>query len=318
MIIKVYREDKVECPECDYIKDWSIKSAPTGVPYTSANQEIRFRIHAKAKQIPQVAKALHDIAGERGEITYQDKPIPSGLPAIAAFLKQAFKERKEKFSKVGKRVGAKGKSHERRVAQELREWTGDKEIQRTPNSGGFNKSSKTTVGEREFASDIMAKRVLAFTVEAKSQVGFNLDAVLAQQDGNAFTSWWFQANYDAGRVGKLPFLWFKPHPNFDWVALTYEGCVRLGLIDLKIPYIYVNAYGREVVCEISLAQGGRSKHHMLLPNAYLFRWKDIKKYANPDQFFEGESDGLQHMREQVGQGSTSGPDDQPGAEKHSA
>ena len=43
-----------------------------------------------------------------------------------------------------------------------------------------------------------------------------------------FTQWWHQASYDAKLLGdklgkaRYPMLFFKPHPNWDWVAVPFS------------------------------------------------------------------------------------------------
>ncbi len=190
-------------------------------------------------------------------------------------------------SQAGKYSVQKGKRHERKVAKEFREWTGDQNFRRTPGSGGFNKAHQTKVGEKEFASDIMAERKLLFSIEAKSEEGFSLDALLNPQTVGTtkFTKWWFQVCTDSERVGLMPFLMFKPIPAWDWIALSTDGMNRLK-IPSDFPSIGCIIYNEPVSGEINDMKGGKIPHTATLPNPIIYRWKDIKSNIDGKLIFE--------------------------------
>ncbi|MDP6586007.1 MAG: hypothetical protein QF535_15255, partial [Anaerolineales bacterium] len=169
----------------------------------------------------------------------------------------------------------------------LCEWTGVNGFRRTPQSGGFNKSYKTKVGEREFASDIMCEQPVKFTIEIKSEDGFSLDALMNSDTAHTckFTSWWFQTNCDAINVKKFPLLWFKPVPNWDWVALSQEGVKALAVPE-SVTRIDINAYKGPVTKTRNNEDGVKTEITIPLPNPVIFRWKDIKADVNGLLLFE--------------------------------
>lgn len=180
----------------------------------------------------------------------------------------------------------KFKALERRVAKEFREWTGDEGFRRTPGSGGFNKAYKTKVGEKEFSSDIMSENAMKFTIEVKAEEGFSLNALLDPDNCKTckFTEWWFQTVADGINVNKLPLLWFKPIPNWDWIALSYNGIECLE-IDSHIRRIIINPYDTPISGEIH-RDGERVREEIELPTPYMFRWKDIKENIDGQLLFE--------------------------------
>jgi hypothetical protein len=191
-------------------------------------------------------------------------------------------------SQAAKYSVRKGKTLERRAAKQLCEWTGVEGFRRTPQSGGFNKSYKTKVGEREFASDIMCERSMKFTIEIKSEQGFSLDALMNVETAHTckFTEWWFQVNDDAINIKKFPLLWFKPIPNWDWVAISSDGVKTLEIPE-SVSRIAVNAYKGQPVTRMSRDEADIKVEMTLpLPDPIIFRWKDIKADVNGLLLFE--------------------------------
>ena len=74
-----------------------------------------------------------------------------------------------------------------------------------------------------------------FSVEAKCGAGFSLDGLMASPYKARFTEWWFQCCYDATLLSETrqrqywPLLFFKPHPNHDWIAFSER------MVDLLHP-----------------------------------------------------------------------------------
>jgi len=191
---------------------------------------------------------------------------------------------KRTISQAGRYSVTKSKALERRVAKQLSIWTGVGGFRRTPGSGGFNKSYKTKVGEREFSSDIMCENELAFTIEVKSGKGFSIDAMISGDTHHTtkFTKWWYQTIADAMAVDKLPFLWFKPSSPYDWIALSDNGVSSLGASNIR--YVYVNMYYDPVFGDIHVG-GKRICGELELPNPYIFKWKEFVSLADPKGFF---------------------------------
>lgn len=187
-------------------------------------------------------------------------------------------------SQAAKYSVRKGKRLERRVVNELREWCGDHNFRRTPGSGGFNKSYDTKVGEKEFVSDVMADREIRFAIEVKGEAGFSLDSLLSAKTCSSckFSRWWFQVVLDARRVGKLPLLWFKPRPSWDWIALDKKGFDRLAL---EVNYALV-PMRLPVTGEVYDSDNNLVMQTVNLPDAMICRWKDIKEQCDGRLIFE--------------------------------
>lgn len=185
-------------------------------------------------------------------------------------------------SEAGKYSNRKFKSLERRVAKEFREWTGE-DFRRTPGSGGLNKSTSYKVGEKEFISDLMADRPLDFAIEVKSGVGFSLDAILCNPDTCLFTQWWMQVSYDASTINLNPLLWFKPHNNWDWIALDYKGYNKL-CSGRNINHFTMKCYNRSVSGQIKINRKPIDIE-INLANPFIIRWKDIKESCDGNLIF---------------------------------
>lgn len=172
---------------------------------------------------------------------------------------------RDKSSAAKYSVG-KGKRLERRVANLLSEFLGTK-IRRSPNSGGFNKSYKTKVGEREFISDLMCEEKLNFAIEVKSERGFSFDALLANPTKCKFSKWWSQVCYDARSVNILPLLWFKPSVNADWICLNRDGMEALCLLH-RVNVILVDF------------------EDTTIGQLYFIRWDDFKSKVDKSLMFD--------------------------------
>lgn len=189
-------------------------------------------------------------------------------------------------SEAGKYSNRKFKTLERRVAKEFRDWTGV-DFRRTPGSGGLNKATSYKVGEKEFTSDLMADRPLAYSIEIKSGVGFSLDAMLVNPDTCRFTKWWLQVCNDADSIDTNPLLWFKPQPNLDWIALDAAGVQCLNIPD-SIPSITVRCY-------YGITEGIININNENIPvsidltnrNPIMFKWKHIRDNVNSEGLFNG-------------------------------
>ena len=136
-------------------------------------------------------------------------------------------EQREKFSKIGKSNVRTAKAHERRIANLLTEWT---------KPYGFPAFRRRRVEGRgddvkvvEGVADVIpVSGDILFAIEAKKGEGFSIDGLMASPKTAKFTQWWHQASYDAKILGdklgeaRYPMLFFKPHPNWDWVAVPFS------------------------------------------------------------------------------------------------
>ena len=199
-------------------------------------------------------------------------------------------------SKIGKSNVRKSKTHERRVAHLLTDWSGI-EFRRRRVEG-----RDSTVVERESTADVIpVKGSVYCSIEAKSGKGFSLDALLSNCQSSLFTSWWHQAAYDCTILEDVfkrqfyPMLFFKPHANFDWVAFD-KRLIEDGILKPKnttntpfkiwfpaIAYDYFAING-PITLDVSHSHNKVLKT-IDLPPFYMSRWKDFANYVDPTSFF---------------------------------
>jgi hypothetical protein len=148
-------------------------------------------------------------------------------------VEKIIKQRKETFSKVGKRNVATAKNHERRCKSLLTEWSGVEFRRRRIEGRGDD------VAVVEGVADIIpVTGKVIFAIESKKGENFSLDGLFANPHKAKFTEWWHQVNYDAqiltDKIGekRWPLLFFKPHPSRDWVAVP-SACFELGILRPK-------------------------------------------------------------------------------------
>lgn len=206
------------------------------------------------------------------------------------------KPTKEEMSRIGKSNVRRSKSHERRVAKLLQEYTGV-EFRRRRVEG-----RDSTVVERESTADVIpVKGQILFSIEAKCGEATNWDGLLANPAANKLTKWWHQTTYDAMILTEVmkskyyPLLFFKPNPSFDWIAID-KNVFRDGkLININgntlsapdFPCLEFNAY--ESMGPITQDTSHSKKHPVMkaleLPALYLMRWKDFAKNISPSSIF---------------------------------
>lgn len=210
------------------------------------------------------------------------------------------------FSKIGKSNVRKSKTHERRVAKLLEEFTGV-EFRRRRVEG----RDATTI-ERESTSDVISvKGTPKFTIEAKSGKGFSLDGLLANPKTNIFTEWWHQANYDAHLLTShfkdttkyqfYPLVFFKYNVNSDWIAMPVDVIALqviqkrktslnpLGIGDLELPHLMYNGYTQVNPIGLNVVRTKNKNNYRIidldLPNVVFCRWKHFIEAIDPSSFF---------------------------------
>jgi hypothetical protein len=210
--------------------------------------------------------------------------------------KEMTAEQKAKFSKVGKSNVRTAKAHERRVAKLLKEWSG-KEFRRRRVEGRGD-DVKVVEG---VADVIPVEGDILFAIEAKKGQGFSLDALMADPVKARFTDWWHQATYDAKiwseKIGsdRYPMLFFKPDPQWDWVAipqtvlrfLRAKGDNLKARLSLWFPHLAFNGY---VGCGLITKNVSRSKKNpvmvpLRLEDVFLCRWRDFASNVDPESIF---------------------------------
>lgn len=211
---------------------------------------------------------------------------------------------KEKQSKIGKSNVRRAKNHERRVKSLLFDWTGE-EFRRRRVEG-----RDATVIDRESTADVICvRRNIHFSIEAKCGKIVSMDGILASPLKNDFSSWWHQTAYDASLLSEAlkrtiyPMLFFKPHPNFDWVALpkiAFKTILRphpsLNIdneiydtnTSLWFPTISLNVFHLgDVSCNVIHTKKKTNQKFipLRLPECYLMRWRDLMANVDPQSFF---------------------------------
>lgn len=215
-------------------------------------------------------------------------------------------QQKEKFSKIGKSNVSTSKAHERRVKSLLTDWAGREFRRRRVEGRGDD------VAVVEGVADIIPiDGEVIFAIEAKKEKDFSLDGLLANpRDNHKFTKWWHQTCYDADLLTKksgtkrYPLLFFKPHPNWDWVAVDCEvftkGILRplnkechLGTgstLDGRLvwfPHISFDAYSwvGSVTKNVSRSKKNPVMVGLQLAPCIMCRWRDFAANVDPESIF---------------------------------
>lgn len=206
---------------------------------------------------------------------------------------------KSEMSRIGKSNVRRGKTHERRIAKLLTEWTGE-EFRRRRVEG-----RESNVIDRESTADVIpANKKIIFSIEAKCGEPTNLDGLLANPLTNKFTVWWHQTCYDAVLLSKAlnkqiwPMLFFKPHPNSDWVAIAkepFDSKVIRPNSEISHTSFWINSLTIDMYNIIGPITHNVSKSKknpvmlgLQLHPCYIMRWKDFADNVNPASIFYDE------------------------------
>lgn len=206
------------------------------------------------------------------------------------------KPSKEEMSRIGRSNVRRSKSHERRVAHLLQDFTGV-EFRRRRVEG-----RDSTVVERESTADVIpVKGEILFSIEAKCGEAISWDGLLTNPKNNKFTGWWHQTTYDSIILTEVmkrkyyPLLFFKPHPNFDWIAIDKnvfsDGYIRdkegIQIPKPSFPCLTFDTYDfiGEVRGDISHSRKNPVYKEIKLPSIYLIRWRDFEANVDPKSIF---------------------------------
>lgn len=207
---------------------------------------------------------------------------------------------KEEQSKIGRSNVRRSKSHERRIANLLSKWSGV-EFRRRRVEGREN---AVRIVERT-ADVIPCVGDFHFTVEAKCGKGFSFDNLMDRPHTSLFSEWWHQCTYDAMLVSRdfkrtiYPMVFFKPHPNWDWVAISAYAInvlrpakpieFALPVESLWFPHIRFNAFAwlGEIEHNISHSKKNVKLFPLRLDPVIFCRWHDFAANVSPESaFFE--------------------------------
>lgn len=204
---------------------------------------------------------------------------------------------KEKMSKVGKSNVRRSKTHERRIAHLMTDWT-NVEFRRRRVEG-----RDITVVERESTADVIpVKGEIIFSIEAKCGECTSLDGLLKDPKTNKFTKWWHQCVYDAMILSDVlkrkiyPLLFFKPAPSFDWIAIDQavfkDKILKPITGDHKKESVWFNCLQLDFFDRLGAVEHNVShskKNSVMkaieLPSLYLMRFKDFAENVDPTSIF---------------------------------
>jgi hypothetical protein len=215
-------------------------------------------------------------------------------------------EQRAKHSKIGKSNVRSAKVHERRIAKLLSEWSGRKFRRRRVEGRGDD--VKVVEG---VADVIPVEGDIIFAVEAKKGKDFSIDGLMSNPAGARFTEWWHQASYDAElltkktNVQRYPMLFFKPHPNWDWVAVPFqvfqqnilrskdiepaEYEIRRKCSEVWFPHVHFDAYcWMGPISHNTSRSKQKDKKVMVslqLSPVVFCRWRDFAAFVDPESIF---------------------------------
>lgn len=221
-------------------------------------------------------------------------------------IEKIVKQRADTYSKTGKRNVSTAKSHERRCKKLLTDWAGVEFRRRRVEGRGDD------VAVVEGVADIIpVEGEVLFAIESKKGEKFSLDGLFMNPHTAKFTEWWHQVNYDAHllteKLGeqRWPLLFFKPHPNWDWVAVPVvcfesqlltpksdapdDGAARWGVRSTEcwFHHIRYDAYRWLGPIEHNISTSTKNKvmKALQLPPCIMCRWKDFAANVNPRSIF---------------------------------
>jgi hypothetical protein len=191
-------------------------------------------------------------------------------------------------SQIGKSNVRRSKSHERRVAKLLTNWT-KIEFRRRRVEG----RDESVIAKESTADVIAVDKTFKFSVEAKCGKGFSLNSLLASPEICLFTSWWFQASYDAKLLSDYldliiwPMLIFKPEPNFDWIAIPTSCLESIGVSqDTSIKQLKCLSYYYNRTVRGNISHGNsKDIKELYLDGVAMSRWKDFASTVDPNLCF---------------------------------
>lgn len=213
-------------------------------------------------------------------------------------------EQRAKFSKTGKSNVRSAKVHERRIAKLLSDWSGKKFRRRRVEGRGDD--IKVVEG---VADVIPVEGDIIFAIEAKKGKNFSLDGLMLNPQKALFTEWWHQASYDAELLTKktdtqrYPMLFFKPHPNWDWVVVPFQAfqqnilkpqnldaeefAARRKCSEVWFPHIHFDAYCwlGPISHNTSRSKNNKVMVPLQLEPAVFCRWRDFETFVDPESIF---------------------------------
>lgn len=200
------------------------------------------------------------------------------------------------WSSIGSKNVKSAKVHERRIKNLLTEWSGVEFRRRRVEGRGDD--VKVVEG---VADVIPVDGEIWFAIEAKKEKKFSLDALMASLETAVFTKWWHQVTFDASLLSdkleckRYPMLFFKPIPNWDWVAIDVASVDVLrdksgaAYDELWFPSLKFDAYERCGEITKNVAHNKKKENAVMvplrLPACYMCRWRDFEEHVDPKSIF---------------------------------
>lgn len=205
------------------------------------------------------------------------------------------KKTREEISRICSSSVKTSKSHERRIANLLTDWSG------VPFRRRRIQGREGALRMAELAADVIPTAGdFNFSIECKKEKGFSLDGLMANPRNSLFTGWWHQATYDAMLVAQdlgrpvQPMLFFKPHPNHDWVAFPIGAELKPkegygGRPDgaLWFPHARFDEFMFTGPIEDDVSHSGKHPKmvSIYLPAVVMCRWRDFEAWVDPKSTF---------------------------------
>jgi len=215
-------------------------------------------------------------------------------------------KKKRTASQVGRSNVQTSKAHERRVAHLLTSWSGAEFRRRRVEGRGGDTIARDLTGDV-----IPVNRSCHFNIECKKGENFSLDAMLSNVETCQFTKWYHQSTYDAKLCSKqhnrviLPLVFFKPIPNWDWIAIDIASIEFLSPLDkycllherersrgkLWFTHFVYDQYSRCSEISHNVAHTRKAKNKVMVPlklsPCFICRWKDFAANVDPESFLAG-------------------------------
>jgi hypothetical protein len=209
-------------------------------------------------------------------------------------------EQRAESSRIGRSNVRRGKSHERRIANLFTAWTGNAFRRRRV------EGRDSTVIDRDSTADVVcASRDIHFSIETKCGKIGTFDGLLSSPLASIITKHWHQCSYDAHLLSQsrsrriYPMLFFKPHPNFDWMALSHhtfkDGILKpnqsqTGVGDITVPWFPCLSFDFHqrlgpISLDVSHSKKNPNYQSLILDPIYFCRWRDFEASVDPASIF---------------------------------
>jgi len=165
---------------------------------------------------------------------------------------------------------------------------------------------------RDLTGDVIPiDRFCHFNIECKKGENFSLDAMLSNVKGCQFAKWYHQSSFDAKLCSEqhklkfLPLLFFKPVPNWDWVAVDTAALEFLKPLGersiiaaatcprghLWFPHFVYDQYDRCGEISHNVVHTRKAKNKIMvslkLGPCFICRWRDFAANVDPESFLMG-------------------------------